>query len=147
LRGNVAVAFAYKISNSPGTFRVETISTQEVRVHRIPRYCSLDGFTELSSSLDGVILRALAPFDTVCVRTLNTNYYIFILDPENGKALVQGGRYFEEPSEATISGSTFGGCMLKMGWLGIGFRIEFYLGGQRIITSPVQSLRIERGDN
>jgi hypothetical protein len=118
-----------------------------VRVHRIPRYCSLDGFTELSSSLEGVVLRSLAPFDTVCARTVNTNYYIFILEPETGKALVQGGRYFEEPIEATVSGSTFGGCMLKMGWLGIGFRIEFYSGGQRIVTSPVQTIRIEHGDD
>mgnify|MGYP000090059996 CR=1 FL=1 len=116
-------------------------------MQRIPRHCSLDGFAELSSSPEGVVLRTLAPFDTVCARTVNTNYYIFILEPESGKALVQGGRYFEEPVEATISGSTFGGCMLKMGWLGIGFRIEFYSGGQRIVTSPVQSLRIERDDN
>lgn len=116
-------------------------------MHRIPRYCSLDGFTELSSSLEGVALRTLTQFDTVCARTLNTDYYIFVLEPETGKALVQGGRYFEEPIEATISGSTFGGCMLKMGWLGIGFRIEFYSGGQRIVTSPVQSLRVEPSDN
>ena len=82
-------------------------------MQRIPRYCSLDGFTELSSSLDGVALRTLDQFDTVCARTLNTDYYIFMLEPETGKALVQGGRYFEEPIEATISGSTFGGCMLN----------------------------------
>ena len=75
-------------------------------MHRIPRYCSLDGFTELSSSLDGVALRTLAPFDTVCARTLNNDYYIFLIEPETGKALVQGGRYFSEPVEATVSGST-----------------------------------------
>ncbi|HZN11850.1 MAG TPA: hypothetical protein VFC61_09230 [Blastocatellia bacterium] len=110
----------------------------------IPRYCSLDGFTELSSALDGVALRALRAFDTVCVRTLNTEYYFFLLDPETGQALVQGGRYFTQPIEATVSGSTFGGCMLKMGWLGVGLRIEVCCAGQRIVTSPVQSLRIER---
>ncbi|MBL8169376.1 MAG: hypothetical protein JNJ50_14565 [Acidobacteria bacterium] len=112
-------------------------------MHRIPRYCSLDGFTELSSSLDGVALRTLAPFDTVCARTLNNDYYIFLIEPETGKALVQGGRYFSEPVEATVSGSTFGGCMLKMGWLAVGLRIEFCSGGQRIVTSPVQSLHVE----
>lgn len=116
-------------------------------MHRIPRYCSLDGFTELSSALDGVALRTLAQFDTICARTLNNDYYIFLLEPESGKALVQGGRYFEEPVEATVSGSTFGGCMLKMGWLGIGLRIEFCASGQRIVTSPVQSLHVEVGEH
>jgi hypothetical protein len=116
-------------------------------LHNIPRFCSLDGFTELSSSLDGIALRTLAQFDIVCAATQNNEYYIFLLDPENGKAYVQGGRYFEQPIEATISGSTFGGCMLKMGWLGIGLRIEICAGGQRIVTSPVKSLRVERGDN
>ncbi|MFN0088557.1 MAG: hypothetical protein ACKVX9_24420 [Blastocatellia bacterium] len=116
-------------------------------MQNIPRYCSLDGFTELSATLDGVALRTLAQFDTVCARTQNNDYYLFLLEPESGKVLVQGGRYFEEPIEATVSGSTFGGCMLKMGWLGIGLRIEFCAGGQRIVTSPVQSIRIDRGDN
>ena len=116
-------------------------------MHNIPRFCSLDGFTELSSSLDGIALRTLAQFDTVCARTHNNDYYIFLIDPEAGKALVQGGKFFEEPVEATVSGSTFGGCMLKMGWLGVGLRIEICAKGQRIVTSPVTSLRVERGDN
>lgn len=116
-------------------------------MQNIPRYCSLDGFTELSSTLDGVALRTLTAFDTVCARTLNNDYYIFLLEPETGKALIQGGRYFSEPIEVTVSGSTFGGCMLKMGWLGVGLRIEICTGGQRIVTSPVRSLHIEHGDS
>ena len=72
---------------------------------------------------------------------------LVMIDPETGKALVQGGRYFEEPIEATISGSTFGGCMLKMGFLGVGLRMEICAGGQRIITSPVKALRIEHSES
>jgi hypothetical protein len=127
---------------SGGKFR-----NQEARVHNIPRYCSLDGFTELSCSLDGVALRTLSPFDMVCARTLNNDYFIFLLEPESGKALVQGGRYFEQPIEATVSGSTFGGCMLKMGFVGVGLRMEICAGGQRIVTSPVKSLRVEHGES
>lgn len=120
---------------------------QESGLRNIPRFCSLDGFTELSSALGGVALRTLEPFDTVCARTLNNDYYIFLIEPESGKALVQGGRYFSQPIEATVSGSTFGGCMLKMGWLGIGLHIEICASGQRIVTSPVQSLHIEYAGN
>ena len=117
----------------------------EKTVHTsIPRYCSLDGFTELSTSVEGVALPKLAAFDMICVRTLNSDYRIFLLDPQAGRALVQGGRFFLEPVEATLSGSTFGGCMLKMGWIGIGLRMEICANGQRIVTSPVQSLRVER---
>ncbi len=116
-------------------------------MHNIPRYCSLDGFTELSSSLDGFALRTLSQFDTVCASTQNNDYFIFLIEPETGKAYVQGGKFFAEPVEATVSGSTFGGCMLKMGWLGVGLRIEICAGGQRIVTSPVKSLRVEPGDH
>ena len=116
-------------------------------MHNIPRYCSLDGFTELSSLPEGVALRTLAPFDLVCARTHNNDYYIFLLDPETGKAYVQGGRYFSSPVEATVSGSTFGGCMLKMGWLGVGLRIEICADGQRIVTSPVKSLHVEHAES
>jgi hypothetical protein len=48
--------------------------------------------------------------------------------------------------EATVSGSTFGGCMLKAGWLGVGLRMEIYVNGQRTVTSPVQSLHIDHVD-
>ena len=113
---------------------------------KIPRYCSLDGFTELSCRLEGVSLPTLARFDIVFARTRNHDYYIFILDPETGKALVQGGQYFAEPMEAIVNGSTFGGSMLKMGWVGIGLRMEICAAGQRIVTSPVSSLLVERAE-
>jgi len=45
-----------------------------------------------------------------------------------------------------VSGSTFGGCMLKAGWLGVGLRMEICANGRRTVTSPVQSLRVERPD-
>lgn len=110
----------------------------------IPRYCSLDGFTKLSESLEGVALGALAGFDMICARTLNSDYRLFLLDPQKGRVLVQGGRFFVEPVEAVVSGSSFGGCMLKVGWVGIGLCMEICANGQRIITSPVQALRVER---
>ena len=46
----------------------------------------------------------------------------------------------------TVSGSTFGGCMIKIGWLGVGLRMEIYANGQRTITSPVKSLMVEHVD-
>ncbi len=112
--------------------------------HTIPRHCSLDGFTELSGAVEGVAMKTLAAFDMIRARTLNSDYRIFVLEPDSGKALVQGGSFFEEPVEAWISGSSFGGCMLKIGWIGVGLRMEICSGGQRIVTSPVQTINIAR---
>ncbi len=115
-------------------------------MYAIPRYFDLDGVTETSPLLEGVTLMALEACDAIHVRTRNNDYEIFLLDPKSGRALVRGGEYFAEPVEATVSGSTFGGCMLKAGWLGVGLRMEIYANGQRTVTSPVQSLRVERTD-
>jgi hypothetical protein len=113
-------------------------------MHIIPQHCSLDGVVEINQSLEGVTLQSLTPGSTIYARTRHNDYRIFLLDPESGRALVEGGRFFVEPTEATVVGSTFGGCMLKMGWIGIGLRLEILLNGQPIITSPVQALQVER---
>jgi hypothetical protein len=115
-------------------------------MYTVPRYCTLDGGTEISPLLEGVTLMTLKACDTIHVRTRNSLYEIFLLDPKSGRALVRGGEYFGEPVEATVNGSTFGGCMLKAGWLGVGLRMEIYVNGQRTVTSPVQSLRVELAD-
>ena len=115
-------------------------------MYTVPRYCSLEEVTEISPLLEGVSLMTLEACDTIHVRTRNSAYEIFLLDPDSGRALVRGGEYFAEPVEATVSGSTFGGCMLKAGWLGVGLRMEIYVNGQRTVTSPVQSLRVEGAD-
>ena len=115
-------------------------------MYAIPRYCDLDGVAEISPLLEGVTLMALEACDIIHARTRNSDYEIFMLNPKSGRALVRGGDYFFEPMEATVSGSTFGGCMLKAGWLGVGLRMEIYANGRRTVTSPVQSLRVERAD-
>lgn len=113
-------------------------------MYTIPQICTLDGATEISPTLEDVTLGTLEACDTIYARTRNSDYEIFLLDPESGRALVRGGKYFTEPVEATVSGSTLGGCMLKPGWLSIGLRMEIYANGQRTVTSPVQLLRVER---
>jgi hypothetical protein len=115
-------------------------------MYTVPRYGDLDGVMEISPLLEGVTLTALEACDSIHVRTRNSDYEIFLLEPKSGRALVRGGEYFAEPVEATVNGSTFGGCMLKAGWLGVGLRMEIYVNGQRTVTSPVQSLRIEHVD-
>jgi hypothetical protein len=107
------------------------------------QYYTLDDAIGLSGELEGITVKALIPCDMIHVRTCNNDYEVFLLEPESGRALVKGGEYFSEPVEATVSGSILGGSMLKLGWLCEGFQMELFAAGQRIVTSPVQNLRIE----
>ena len=98
---------------------------------------------EIGPSLAGVALETLAPFDTLRVQTRKSEYRIFLLDPRSGRALVEGGRDFLQPVEATVYGSNLGNSAFKVGWIGIGLRMEFGTDGKLTSTSPVQSFQIE----
>jgi RNA polymerase-binding transcription factor DksA len=105
---------------------------------------SMNNLLENTSSLLGVALETLKRFDTVQVLTANSRYRIFLLDPGTGRALVEGGRYFVEPVEALIRGSSIQGSMLGRGWIGIGLRIEMWVDGKLASTSPVKSIHVRR---
>ncbi len=122
---------------------VTTGGDREKQMHEIPKCCSLEGLTETSPSLQGVELATLVPFDTIAVRTVNSDYRIFLLDPETGRALLERGREITEAVEVRVIGSTFGGSILRTGWIGVGTRMEACANDQYIRTSPVQSLCVE----
>jgi hypothetical protein len=111
--------------------------------HNTTQCCTLDEAIRLSDTLQGVTLSSLSPSDTIRARTLNSNYEISLLDPQSGHVLLKGGKSFVEPVDANVNGSTFGGWMIKLGWLGVGLRMEFSANGQRFVTTPVSSLEIE----
>ena len=93
---------------------------------------------------EGLLLTNLSPFDTVRVQTHNSDYRIFLLDPKTGRALVEGGSHFPEPVEAVVYGSTLGSSMPRVGWIGIGYRIEMWINENILSTSPVKSVKVER---
>ena len=66
-----------------------------------------------------------------------------ILRPHLREVLVQGGKFFPERTRACLSGSSFGGSCLKLGWVDIGLHLEFHAGGQWIITSHVRAIAVE----
>ncbi len=104
---------------------------------------SMDKVTDLSPLLPGVALETLAPYDTIQVQTLNSHYGIFLLNPRIGRVLVEGGSYFHEPVEAVVYGSNRDGSTLRVGWIGIDMRIEMWVKGQLVSTSPVQSFCVQ----
>ena len=108
----------------------------------IPRHCTLDGFIDAVSQTDGVGLADVDAFTTLVVQTDNSVYEITILKPHRREVLVQGGAFFPVRTRACLSGSSFGGSCLKLGWVGIGLHLEFHAGDQWIITSHVRSIRV-----
>ncbi len=109
----------------------------------LPRRCTLDGFREEADGSEGMDLSQLEPLTRLRVQTHNTLYQLTILSPWDAKVIVQGGQFFAEPAEANLSGSSYGGCMLKTRWIGLGMRMEIYGKQGPIVTSPVRSVHTE----
>jgi len=109
----------------------------------VPRYRTLDGVVKAVSQADGIGLIDVDAFTTLVVRTDNSVYRITILRPHAREVLVQGGKFFPERTRACLSGSSFGGSCLKIGWVGLGLHLEFHAGDQWIITSHVRAIAIE----
>lgn len=131
----------WRPENSQTATRNLTSGKAQSRLQAVPGGNLLN--PELTPTLKGVELESIAPFDTIWVRTLNTCYRIFLLDPTTGRALVEGGFHFAEPAEVMVSGSTLDGCPLQNAWIGIGLRLEMWFDGKLISTSPIQSVRVE----
>jgi hypothetical protein len=108
----------------------------------IRREATLDGFINDLADAPGISLREVEPLTTIVVRTHNSCYRILI--EHDTTAIVRGGAFFPDPTPARIDGSGFGGTLLKVGWIGIGLRMEIFTNGRRIITSPIRDMAVER---
>lgn len=101
----------------------------------------MNQLSKTESVCDSVELAKLAPFDTIHVQTHHSDYRIFLLDPGTGRALVEGGHYFAEPSPALVSGATtLNGSATKLGEIATGFRLEMWVNNRLVSTSPVESI-------
>jgi hypothetical protein len=98
---------------------------------------TLEAFAEVAGG-PGVSLAALEPLTALTVHTCNSRYRILV--SQGREILIQGGAFFPEPTAATLEGATLGSSLLKLGWIGIGFRMEIHADGRRIVTSAVRSI-------
>jgi hypothetical protein len=90
----------------------------------------------------GIDLRSLPAGTAVVVDTRHSRYRFVMLDETGRNALIEGGPYFPRATTVRVEGSTFGGSLLKVGWIGLGLCVELSFGGKRIITSRVRSIRL-----
>jgi hypothetical protein len=101
----------------------------------VTRAATLAGFTAAVATTHGVHLRDLAPMTTLHVQTRNSQYRIIV--SAGDAVLVEGGQFFPCLTPAHVSGASVGGSFLKVGWIGVGLRMEILVDGRRIVTSPV----------
>lgn len=99
-----------------------------------------------SSEVEELQLETLQPFDTVLLRTHNSDYRILLLDPKTGRALVEGGYYLLEPNEALLRGSAAAGESLKAGAICVGSRLEMWVNERVFLTSPVKSMHVKHNN-
>jgi len=98
-----------------------------------------------SKCLDyGINVHTLKPGTTVLAVTRNSLYKIIKGDRDEYDVIIQGGKRFYEPIGVNFSGSTFGGSMMKIGWIGYGMHMEFYvpLFRKTFRTTGVEAARI-----
>ena len=89
----------------------------------------------------GVNLDNLSDGEVLEVETQNRWYTIVV--GTRGHDLIQGHpKYCPEPVAVRIEGSTWGGSMLKMRFVGRGMRLEFqHPTFRRIVTSRIMEIR------
>jgi hypothetical protein len=102
---------------------------------------TLDGFAKATDAVQGVYLRDLEPLTRLVVRTCNSEYQFLV--SAGGEVLVEGGRFFDHPTPAVLEGASLGGSFLKVGWIGVGLRMEIRDASRRIVTSPVRQIATE----
>ena len=98
---------------------------------------TLDGFA-VAASGPGVALRSLEPLTELRVQTRNTCYRIVV--SRDSDIVIQGGTFFPDPTHAHVEGASLGGNLLKVGWIGVGLRMEILAEGRRIVTTAVRSI-------
>ena len=96
------------------------------------------------NTTEGVAISTRQPFDVVHVQTNHSSYRFLLIDPATGRSLVEGGKYFSEPTEATILGSSTRNAAFRSGWVGIGSRLELWVQDRMVSTSAVASVQVER---
>jgi hypothetical protein len=86
-------------------------------------------------------VRSLPAGSEVVVGTCNSRYRFVMLDAGGRNALVEGP-YFPQETTVRIEGSTLGGSLLRIGWIGLDLSLELSCGGKRVVTSRVRSIGV-----
>lgn len=99
-----------------------------------------------SEKAGGIFLKDIAVDSTINIKTRNTLYTVRKTD--SGETIKGHPEYCPSPVNCRINGSTFGGSMIKIDWIGIGMHLEFFLADSEktITTSAIKTVEITSVD-
>jgi len=90
----------------------------------------------------GIDVTKLEPGTLIEVNTIKSIYLLQITD-ESNQIIAHGGKHLPTPKEVRFNGSTFGGSMLKLNYIGYGMHMEMGITDRKkITTSPVIKAKI-----
>lgn len=99
---------------------------------------TLNRALEVAGQSIGVLLKDVGSDSLVVAETKGSTYTIAAANEGGGTVVVQSnGKYFAEPTTCVLSGSTFGGTAIMVGWIGTDMKLEFNLGNGRILTTDL----------
>jgi hypothetical protein len=111
----------------------------------VPAVAVLDNWAHAEWT-DGCQIDELPALQVLTVFTMNHLYELIVIHSHEGRVRVRGGQFFPDWREAQLAGCSLGGSFLKLRGVYAGFCMELYVGGEVIITSPVQKLTLSRRD-
>lgn len=85
----------------------------------------------------GIFTRDVPENSVVLVKTWNS---LYTLAKRNGRWEGQGGGMLQEAKAIHINGSTFGGSILKVGFIGVGMHLEVIVQGDKELEPPTGKL-------
>jgi len=129
------------IEDAGGALNPKFVTPADEMHRTMPGQNTLDGFADELSSCEGVSLLDLEPFTALLVRTCHSVYRIIVL--QGTTVLVQGGPCFPDLTIGQLNGSGFGGNLLKLGWIGVGLRMDISSDDKRFVTSAVRAIEPE----
>ena len=117
--------------------------------YTVPKAATLENFSSCVGEGKWIQLSDLTAMTRIRLQTINSQYLITILDPATARVWVQGGRFLQTPTEATLWGSSLGGAFLRSGLIAIGFQLELSIetkegAVRQLTTSAVDHLFIEK---
>ena len=114
----------------------------------VPEVSDLEKFAEIVERTRGLFIKDIPAGTVLQIDAADEVFTVLVVDPAQKMIRVRGSQFLPELTDAILSGSTFGGCMLKEGWLGIGMFLEFFLPDRqlpRLTTSMVQKISVVTG--
>jgi hypothetical protein len=109
----------------------------------IPAGAVLDFWCDELPWTNGVQIEQFSDMQRLLVRTRNSLYEITVMDGWSGEIVVRGGQFFPHATPAWLAGANFGGSILKVRGIYIGFQMEIHAQEGPLLTTRVKMIAVE----